>query len=78
MTTMIFISSVAMLVGIVGSFVIWRMDASRAEEIEHETARARRPAAPSTPARRRKEIGPQLTRTHGRTRRRSASCAIGA
>lgn len=57
MSTMIFISSVAMLVGIVGSFVIWRMDASRAEEIEHTT-----PATPTggaleagTP---RKEIGP--------------------
>ena len=57
MTTMIFISTVAMLVGIVGSFVIWRMDASRAEEIEHETPV--RPTGGSletgTP---RKEIGP--------------------
>ena len=35
MITMILISSVAMLVGIVGSFVIWRFDALRAEEIEH-------------------------------------------
>lgn len=57
MTTMIFISSVAMLVGIVGSFVIWRMDASRAEEIEHETPA--RPTGGSLEAgRRRKEIGP--------------------
>lgn len=38
MVTMILISSVAMLVGIVGSFVIWRMDASRAEEIDHSSA----------------------------------------
>jgi hypothetical protein len=57
MTTMIFISSVAMLVGIVGSFVIWRMDASRAEEIEHET-----PVPPTSgslgAAAPRKEIGP--------------------
>jgi ABC-type Mn2+/Zn2+ transport system permease subunit len=35
MTTMILISSVAMLVGIVGSFLIWRFDALRADEIEH-------------------------------------------
>lgn len=38
MYTMIFISSVAMLVGIVGSFFIWRLDASRADEIEHAHA----------------------------------------
>ena len=42
MYTMIFISSVALLVGIVGSFVIWRMDARRAKEIEHPNASARR------------------------------------
>ncbi|MEO5662075.1 MAG: hypothetical protein ABIR39_02220 [Nocardioides sp.] len=41
MTTMILISSVAMLVGIVGSFVIWRMDASRADEIDHSPAPVR-------------------------------------
>ncbi len=35
MTTMILISSAAMLVGIVGSFLIWRFDALRADEIEH-------------------------------------------
>ena len=57
MTTMIFISSVAMLVGIVGSFVIWRMDASRAEEIEHEVPV--RPANGSLDSgKTRKEIGP--------------------
>lgn len=57
MTTMIFISSVAMLVGIVGSFVIWRMDASRAEEIAHEVPV--RPTGGSLDAvKARKEIGP--------------------
>ena len=35
MFTMILISSVAMFVGIVGSFFIWRFDALRADEIEH-------------------------------------------
>lgn len=57
MTTMIFISSVAMLVGIVGSFVIWRMDALRADEIEHETPvrAANGSLGAGTP---RKEIGP--------------------
>lgn len=43
MTTMILISSVAMLVGIVGSFLIWRFDALRADEIEHTVV----PATPS-------------------------------
>ncbi|WP_165807259.1 hypothetical protein [Nocardioides currus] len=36
MGTMILISSVAILVGIVGCAVIWRMDASRADEIERQ------------------------------------------
>lgn len=35
MFTMIFISSVALLVGILGSALIWGFDALRAEEIEH-------------------------------------------
>ncbi|MCW2833611.1 MAG: hypothetical protein JWN68_1564 [Nocardioides sp.] len=34
MVTMILISTAAMLTGIVGSFVIWRFDAHRADEIE--------------------------------------------
>ncbi|WP_110183037.1 hypothetical protein [Nocardioides solisilvae] len=38
MITMVLISSVAMLVGIVGSVVIWRFDAMRAEEIAHTPA----------------------------------------
>lgn len=44
MTTMILISSVAMLTGIIGSFVIWRFDAHRADEIE-QTVVPIRPAA---------------------------------
>ena len=39
MITMIFISSVAMLTGIVGSFVIWRFDAHRADEIKRTPVR---------------------------------------
>lgn len=38
MVTMVFISSVALLVGIIGSVVIWRFDAQRAEEIAHTPA----------------------------------------
>lgn len=34
MTTMILISSLAMAAGIIGSLVIWRFDARRADEIE--------------------------------------------
>lgn len=35
MFTMIFISSVALFVGVLGSALIWRFDALRADEIEH-------------------------------------------
>lgn len=35
MGTVILISTVAILVAIVGCFVIWRLDAARAEEVEH-------------------------------------------
>ena len=35
MTAMILISTAAILVAIVGCAVIWRMDALRADEIEH-------------------------------------------
>jgi len=35
MGTMILIGTVAIIVAIVGCFVIWRMDATRAEEVEH-------------------------------------------
>jgi hypothetical protein len=35
MVTMILISSVAILVGLVGSAVIWGLDVMRADEIEH-------------------------------------------
>lgn len=37
MASMILISTVAILVAIVGCIVIWRMDAARAEEIEHRS-----------------------------------------
>lgn len=37
MVSMILISTVAILVAIVGCFVIWRMDAARAEEIENRS-----------------------------------------
>ncbi|MFC0223042.1 hypothetical protein [Nocardioides zeicaulis] len=42
MGSMIFISTMAIIVAIVGCAVIWRMDALRADEIE-------RPAAPPAP-----------------------------
>ncbi len=51
MVTVILISSVAILVAIVGCFVIWRMDAARAEEVDHQTPRpAPRPQLEATPA----------------------------
>ena len=37
MASMILISTVAILVAIVGCFVIWRMDAARADEIENRS-----------------------------------------
>ena len=37
MASVILISTVAILVAIVGCFVIWRMDAARADEIEHRS-----------------------------------------
>ena len=43
MGSVILISTAAIIVAIVGCFVIWRLDASRADEIEHQTA----PAAPT-------------------------------
>ena len=46
MGTVILISVVAIIVAVVGCFVIWRLDASRAEEVDHVT--------PPTPA------GPEL------------------
>lgn len=45
MTAMILISTAAILVAIVGCAVIWRMDALRADEIEH-TQPAPRPTSP--------------------------------
>ena len=38
MGTVILIGTVAIIVAIVGCFVIWRLDASRAEEVEHTSA----------------------------------------
>lgn len=35
MGTVILIGTVAIVVAIVGCFFIWRLDASRAEEVEH-------------------------------------------
>lgn len=44
MGTVILIGTVAIIVAIVGCFVIWRLDASRAEEVEHTSPP--RPAGP--------------------------------
>lgn len=57
MTTMILISSVAMLVGIVGSFFIWRLDASRAEEVKHRPLTVAPVAISMEAAKTRGEIG---------------------
>ena len=46
MTAMIRISTAAILVAIVGCAVIWRMDALRADEIEHTRPPAPRPTTP--------------------------------
>ena len=46
MTAMILISTAAILVAIVGCAVIWRMDALRADEIEHTPPPAPRPTSP--------------------------------
>lgn len=59
MGTMIFISSVAMLVGIVGSFFIWRLDASRADEIEQAPAPVNPTPRPLDAGKSHKEIGPR-------------------
>ncbi|PKH40182.1 hypothetical protein SAMN05192575_11348 [Nocardioides alpinus] len=37
MGTVILISTVAILVAVVGCFFIWRLDAARAEEVDHPT-----------------------------------------
>ena len=50
MGSVILISTAAIVVAIVGCFVIWRLDASRAEEIEHQTAPAPRPQLSVVPA----------------------------
>lgn len=41
MGTVILISTVAVVVALVGSFFIWRLDLSRAEEVAHEPGRTR-------------------------------------
>ncbi|RYB89155.1 hypothetical protein EUA06_16865 [Nocardioides glacieisoli] len=56
MGTVILIGTVAIIVAIVGCFVIWRLDASRAEEVEHTSPPPPRTGAqlegrPSTPPR---------------------------
>lgn len=40
MGTVILISTVAIIVAIVGCTVIWRMDAARAEEVDHPVSQA--------------------------------------
>ncbi|RYC05688.1 hypothetical protein [Nocardioides zhouii] len=42
MSTVVLIGTVAMVVAIVGCFFIWRLDASRAEEVEHTAPPPRR------------------------------------
>ena len=48
MTAMILISTAAILVAIVGCAVIWRMDALRADEIEHTPPPKPRPQLGTT------------------------------
>ena len=51
MASVILISTVAIIVAIVGCAVIWRLDASRADEIEHlRPAPAPRPPSGLAPA----------------------------
>jgi hypothetical protein len=50
MGTVILIGTVAVLVAIVGCFVIWRMDAARAEEVDHQAPPAPRPVGLERPA----------------------------
>lgn len=58
MGTVILIGTVAIIVAIVGCFVIWRLDASRAEEVEHTSAPPRTAEAPviSAPSREPKHL----------------------
>jgi hypothetical protein len=46
MGTVILISIVAIVVAVVGCFFIWRLDASRAEEVEHTPPPPESSAAP--------------------------------
>ena len=59
MGTVILIGTVAIIVAIVGCFVIWRLDAARAEEVEHTSAPPRTAKAPeiSSPSREPKHLG---------------------
>lgn len=50
MGTVILIGTVAVLVAIVGCFVIWRMDAARAVEVDHQAPPAPRPVGLEQPA----------------------------
>lgn len=50
MGTMILISVVAIIVAIVGSAVIWRLDVARADEIERPAAPAPQAASPAIEA----------------------------
>jgi hypothetical protein len=55
MGTVVLIGTVAIVVAIVGCFFIWRLDASRAEEVEHTSppppTAQRPPVRPVGPAR---------------------------
>ncbi len=59
MGTMILISVVAIIVALVGSAVIWRLDVARADEIEHvEPLRSTSPAVAAPVAARARTLPP--------------------
>ena len=60
MGTVVLIGTVAIIVAIVGCFFIWRLDASRAEEVEHTSPPppARRPPRSAGPSRQPKHLDP--------------------
>ncbi|SEB88231.1 hypothetical protein SAMN04489844_1251 [Nocardioides exalbidus] len=64
MGTVILIGTAAVVVAIVGCFFIWRIDASRADEVEHITP-VRQPAPPSALRTGATDTGPTPPRTLG-------------
>lgn len=50
MGTVVLIGTVAIVVAIVGCFFIWRLDASRAEEVEQTRPAPRATPTPNAPA----------------------------